>query len=118
MPLKRLIASLALIAVISGCSIGSRTHDLDDVTKTEVIVLKKKPGQGPVYSLSVVGHGNINGNAEISLVLNGGPYKTEKLSGKVDFRWGGDWYSDQAEIRYIPGTVAGGSLSLKYKFND
>ena len=115
--MKRLIASIALVAVVSGCSLGSRTHSVADVTKPEAIVLKKKPGQGPVYSFSVVGHGKINGNAEISLILNGGPYKTEKLSGKVDFRWGGDWYSDQAEIRYAPGTVTGGTVRLKYKFN-
>ncbi len=116
--MKRLITSIALVAFMSGCSIGSRTHEVADVTKAEVIVLKKKPGRGPVYSLSVSGHGKIDGNAEISLILNGGPYKTEKLSGKVDFRWGGDWYSDQAEIRYASGTVTGGTVRLKYKFND
>ena len=116
--MKILMTSIALVAVISGCSLGSRTHNLADVTKPEAIVLKKKPGQGPVYSFSVVGHGKINGNAEISLILNGGPYKTEKLSDKVNFRWGGDWYSDQAEIRYAPGTITGGTVRLKYKFND
>ena len=116
--MKRLITSIALVAVISGCSIGSRTHDVADVKKAEVIVLTKKPGQGAVHSLSVVGHGEIDGNATISLILHGGPYKTEDLSGKVEFRWGGDWYSDQAEVRYTSGTVAGGKLRLKYKFNE
>jgi hypothetical protein len=116
--MKRLIALLIVTGLLAGCGPGMQRHDVADVTKAEVIVLKKAPQQGAVYSLTVVGHGKIDGNAEISLILNGGPYKTEKLSGKVDFRWGGDWYSDQAEIRYTPGTVGGGSLSLKYKFND
>ena len=112
-PLALLIAT----GLLAGCSVGSRKHEVADVTKTEVIVLAKKLGQGPVHSLSVVGLGKIDGNAEISLILHGGPYKTEKMSGKVTFRWGGDWYSDQAEIKYTPGTVTGGTLRLKYKFN-
>jgi len=116
--MKRLITSIALVAFISGCTIGSSTHEFADVTKAEAIVLRKKPEQGLVYSLSISGHGKIDGNAEISLILNGAPYKTEKLTGKIDFRWGGDWYYNQAEIRYNPGLVTGGNLRLKYKFNN
>jgi hypothetical protein len=113
-----MIALLIATGLLAGCSIGTRSYEVTDVTKAEVITMKKKPEQDPVYSLSVVGYGRIDGNAEISLILNGSPYKTEKLSGRIYFRWGGDWYADQAEIRYTPGTVAGGSLNLKYKFND
>jgi len=91
---------------------------LADVIKSETIVLKKSAGQGAIHSLSVIGSGELHGDAEIILILNGGPYKTEKLSGKVDFRWGGDWYSDEAEIRYTPTSVTGGSLKLKYDFSD
>lgn len=115
--MNKLIICFAVAILLSGCG-GSRTHDIVDVKKAEVIVLKKKPGQGPIHSLSVSGHGKIDGNAEISLILNSGPYKTEKLTGNVNFRWGGDWYSDQAEIRYNPGMVTGGNLRLTYKFNN
>lgn len=101
-----------------GCGVGTRTHNVSDITKSETIVLKKNPGQGPVYSLTVKGVGRIDGQAEILLILNTGPYKTEKLSGSVNFRWGGDWYSDTAEIRYAPSSVTGGVLRIKYKFND
>jgi len=116
--MKRLITCLALAALLSGCGIGSRTHDVVDVTKSETIVLKKNPRQGLIHSLSVSGHGKISGKAEIVLILNAGPYKTKQLFGSVDFRWGGDWYSDQAEIRYTPISVTGGSLKLRYTFND
>ena len=107
-----------MVMLVAGCGIGGRTHDVADVTKPETIVLKKNAGQGAIHSFSVIGSGEMRGNAEITIILNGGPYKTEKLSGKVDFRWGGDWYSDQAEIRYTPTSVTGGSLKLKYEFNN
>ena len=116
--MKKVITCFAMVALIAGCGIGGRTHDVADVTKPETIVLKKNAGQGAIYSFSVIGSGEIHGSAEISLILNGGPYKTEKLSGKVDFHWGGDWYTDQAEVRYTPTSVTSGSLKLKYEFSD
>ena len=116
--MKRLIALLIAMGLLVGCDIGTRKYEVADVTKPDIIFLKTKPRQSPVYSLDVVGHGKIDGNAEISLILDGAPHKTEKLSDKIDFRWGGDWYSDQVEIRYTPATVTGGSLNLRYKFND
>ncbi len=116
--MKKLITCFAMVALVAGCGIGGRTHDVADVKKPETILLQKSAGQGVIYSLSVIGSGEIHGNAEIILILNGGHYKTEKLSGKVEFRWGGDWYSDQAEIRYTPTSVTGGRLRLKYEFGD
>ncbi len=115
--MKKLFVCIAVTVLLSGCG-GTRTCDVSYVTKAETIVLKKASGQGPVHSLSVIGSGVLQGDAEISLILNGCSYKTEKLSGKVDFRWRGDWYSDQAEIRYTPTSVNGGSLKLKYEFSD
>jgi hypothetical protein len=116
--MNKLINCLAIVALVAGCGSDVRSHDQADVTKPATIILKKNAEQGAVHSLSVVGSGELDGNAEITLILNGEPYKTETLSGKVDFRWRGDWYSDQAEIRYTPASVTGGSLKLKYEFND
>jgi hypothetical protein len=118
MKMMKLLICLVLTALVSGCGAETRTVEVTDVTKSETIALKKDPGQGAIHSLTVKGKGRIDGNAEIVLILNGGPYRTERLSGRVDFRWGGDWYSDQAEIRYRPTSPTGGSLSLEYKFND
>lgn len=114
--LKILIYALLTILAL-GCETGTRTFDISDITKSETIILEKDPGQGTIYSLTVNGEGRIEGKAEIALILNGDPYKTERLSGTVDFQWGGDWYSDQAEIRYSPKSTTGGSLRLRYKFN-
>lgn len=118
MNMLKVLICVLLTALVSGCGTGTRTFDVPDVTKSETIILKKNPGQAAIYSLTVKGEGRIDGNAEIVLILNAEPYKTERLSGPVDFRWGGDWYSDQAEIRYRPMSTTAGSLRLKYQFND
>jgi len=110
--------SFILLILLAGCDVVSRSHVLADVTKSEVITLMKKPRQGAIHSFSITGTGNIEGSAEISLMLNGKPYKTEILYGRVDFQWSGDWYSDEARIIYTPKSVSGGNLKLKYKFRD
>jgi hypothetical protein len=116
---KYTIVLLAGMIICSLCSCGftRMTYDVKDVTRPETITLRNAPGGGPVYSLSIVGQGELEGNATITLVLNGEPYKRERLSGKVQFRWDGDWYSDEAKIIYEPSAVRAGRLSLKYAFN-
>lgn len=114
--MKRLTTVIALAVLASGCD--TKTRNIADVNNSETIILDKQAGQGPIHSITISGSGRLKGEAEISLILNGGPYKKEHLSGAVDFRWGGDWYSDQAEIRYTPISATGGKLKLKYKFND
>ena len=106
-----------VVAAISGCT-GSRNLDIVDVAKTETILPRKTPEQGPIHSLFVTGSGAILGEAEFILVFNDGAYMTEKLSGEVAFQWKGDWYSDQVEIVYASISVTGGRLDLKYAFSD
>ncbi len=115
--MKKTFAFVLLVVVI-GCGVVKQTHSVADVTKPETITLKKQSSQGSIHSMSVVGKGHLDGTAEIVLILNGKPYKTEHLSGDVDFQWGGDWYSDSAKIEYKPSSVKNGHLSLQYKFED
>ena len=114
--MKIYITVIALAILASGC--GTKARNIADVSKGETIILEKQAGQGPIHGITISGSGRLKGEAEITLILNGGPCKTEHLSGAVDFRWGGDWYSDQAEIRYTPISATSGKLKLKYKFND
>lgn len=95
-----------------------QTYKVSDVTEPETIIVHKKKTQGNVHGITILGKGNLEGEATISLILNGAPYKKEYLSGNVDFKWGGDWYSDSAEIRYTPIEVTSGSLKLKCQFAD
>jgi hypothetical protein len=94
-----------------------RSVKVVDVQKEEVVILKNSHSTNHVYGISIRGTGNIDGEASISLILNGEPYKTEMLKGKVRFDWGGDWYSDTAEIRYKPNNVNSGELLIEYKFS-
>ncbi len=112
-----LLAAL-LMGLIRGCGLIHRTQSVADVTKAETITLKKNTGQGHISSFTITCSGEIQGTAEISLMENGKAYRTEKLSGPVNFKWGGEWYSDTADIRYEPKSVTGGNLRLEYRFKD
>lgn len=112
------IAILIALAFLMGCGGNKQTYNVADVTKSETIELKKASSQGNIHSITVVGKGRIDGAAEIVLILNGKPYKTESILGDVNFSWGGDWYSDYAKIDYKPSSVKSGNLSLQYEFND
>ena len=117
--MMKIILTVLIIGVLAA-SCGSRTYEVSDLTKPNTIVLRKKPCQEAttIHSISVRRSGKINGTAKINLILNGVPYKTEILSGSVIFQWDGDWYYDKAEIQYIPESVTGGNLKLRYEFYD
>jgi hypothetical protein len=109
---------LCAYLALSGCSRVDREVSVRDVTKSETIVLRKKPGQGPIYAISIVGSGSISGDAEFQLILNGAVYQKKGITGRSSFEFGGDWYSDEAELRYVPKHVSDGNLMLKYSFYD
>jgi hypothetical protein len=115
LPLILIISAL----VFAGCSYSDREVSVKDVTKNETIILRKRPSQGWISSVSgihVTGDGWIDGKAEVHLFMNGAVYKKEEISGKVSFEWDGDWYADQAEVRYVSDAAVGGTITLKYEF--
>ncbi len=63
-------------------------------------------------------YGKLDGEAKLILMLNGAPYKTASMKGKVDFTWGGDWYADTMELTYQPSNVMSGQLVIDYTFSD
>jgi hypothetical protein len=87
-----------------------------DVCQAETLVIGKKTGNNTITGFRISGTGEIDGEAAISLLLGGEPYRVEKLSGKVEFKWGGDWYADTARIRYEPVNVRSGKVVLRYEF--
>ena len=115
--MKVLLSVLTITALaFVGCSSSPREVSVKDVTKSETIILKKRPTQGTISGLRVIGGGSIDGKAEVHLILNGAVYKKEVISGSVSFDWDGDWYADLAKVRYLPGTARGGAVTLKYQF--
>jgi hypothetical protein len=89
---------------------------VDDARKAEVLILGAKSGNPYTHGVSIRGSGDIDGEATMSLMLNGEPYKVTKLRGRIDFEWGGDWYAETAEIRYEPVKVRSGKVVLHYRF--
>jgi len=137
--MKTILTTLMVLALATGCGSRNQTHTIADVTKPETIILKKAASLDAIHYINIVGKGTLEGAAEITLILNGKPYRTEKLSGTVDFQWSGEWYSDSATIEYkvimspVPekvkfgewigmdlytSSVKSGSLNLQYHFKD
>jgi hypothetical protein len=111
-----LLVVLCLIDTHS--AISWQTVQIKDATKSETIVLRKWGHQRAIYAMEVNISGRIKGRARVQLILHSDPYKEEQLSGKVHVIWGGDWYSDEAEIRYQPEDVDSGELKIRYRFID
>ncbi len=114
---SQLLGIVVLSLLVGACTNYDHSVKVTDIRKEEVIILRNTNNPEPVYGISIRGSGNIDGEATVSLILNGEAYKTEKLKGRVSFKWGGDWYSDTAEIRYKPNNVNSGELVIEYKFS-
>jgi hypothetical protein len=91
---------------------------ISDVRQCETLVLGTKTGNPYTHGITIRGSGEIDGDATISLLLNGEQYKVAKLNGRIDFAWGGDWYSETAEVRYKPTSVRAGKVVLHYRFHQ
>jgi len=113
---KLCIGTIVFSLLVNGCTNYDGSVQVADIRKEETIILKNTRKPGYVYSIHISGSGNVDGDASVSLILNGEPYKTEKLKGTANFQWSGDWYSDTAEIRYQPGNVNSGNLVINYSF--
>ncbi len=114
----RFVLLFLVCTFVAGCSMNQGRVSVADCTRAETLTLKKAPGQGSVHALSITGSGAVQGKAEIQLILNGSVYKRHDLDGSVRFEWNGDWYSDEAEVRYLPHSVSTGSVTLTYGFRD
>ena len=89
---------------------------ITDSSKPAELTLHPKHHATRVTALHVEARGKLDGEAEITLLLNGQPYKTERLNGPVKFSWRVDWYSTEAVVRYTPLTARDGSITLRYHF--
>ena len=108
---------LALLAVLGGLVACSENQSASVTNTSEPAIIKLTSQAGKqVVSLQVIGSGSIDGSAEIALVLDGKPYRSQHLKGNVSFTWADDWYSPLAEIHYRPTKVQGGRVDLQYRF--
>ena len=108
-----------LCGLLAGCWLYfPNAQFIDDVTKPANITLNApRDLQKRIVSIHIRGTGAVVGTAQIELMLNGSPYRTEKLAGPISFDWSGDWYSPTAEIRYQPIDAKDGKIALQYRFD-
>ena len=111
-------ALLCLGIVLTGCGCSKRTVEIKDVAKPEVLVLRKKPSQGPIHRLEMNASVDLDGEARIQLIEDGAVYKEELIKGRSTFQWAGDWYADQVEVRFLPISASKGSVVFTYDFKD
>lgn len=120
MPKKLTFTLLVIqfVLILTSCTKYDQRLEIADLKKSQVLLLHKKPSQKNINSMGIHCYGQLKGETELVLMLNGAPYKTEHMKGKVNFTWGGDWYSDSMELRYQPSNTTSGQLVLDYTFAD
>ena len=111
-------ALIATTFVLCSCGTYDQEISISDVGNAQVIVLRAAPGASAVHSLSVRCHGKLDGAASFTLMLDGKPYKSEKVRGPFSFTWGGDWYAPEARLEYRPDQVRSGDITIEYHFSS
>ena len=79
-------------------------------------LLKPDNKSNHVIGLNLLITGSIDGQASFSLMQDGKPYRTAEVTGDFNIKWGNDWYSETAEIKYSPKNVKAGSGVINYRF--
>lgn len=82
------------------CTKYDQQTEITNLKEPQTIILHKKAYQKEIVSMALRCYGIIDGEAQLSLMLNGKRYKTETMKGNINIKWGGDWYSDSMELRY------------------
>ncbi len=117
-----MIRNILLIPVLAVLLLSCVKYDqklvIKDLKTEQLITLHKKQGQRNICSMGIRGSGRIEGRARMVLMLNGAPYKTADISGKISFTWGGDWYADSMKLHYQPLEVRSGELIIEYFFGE
>jgi PhoPQ-activated pathogenicity-related protein len=116
----RIIAIVLVVVVLATTIVAlwiqpASVH-IADSSKPADLKLLARHSVEKVTTLHVEGRGKIDGAGEFTLLLNGQPYKTERVNGPVKFTWRVDWYSPDAVVRYTPLTARSGSITLRYHF--
>jgi hypothetical protein len=114
----KLAISLFLILSLASCTTRTQLHQLSDLSDNQQLLLRKRLVRQPTYGLLVLGKGYINGEARISLLLDGKVYQTKVVSGNVKFQWRENWRDSRAILRYQPRSVTDGNLRFSVTFMD
>lgn len=116
----RLLTSLGflLLLALAGCRKADPTISVTDTGQAERLSIGKIAGQGSIKELRLRIEGQLNGTAQLVVIMEGQPFHVFTLSDSVDLTWEDRWPHDRARLAYSPGTATGGSLRIKYRFVD
>lgn len=113
----RVFTAFLLIALYGACS-ASRFESrlIADPARAETLVFKTP--RSNVHAIVISASGSIDGRAEVQLILNGSVYQRKDVTGKFETEFLGDWYSQEAEVRYAPQNVTKGEVAIKVRFRS
>lgn len=111
----RLLACFSLFFLIS-CNDSYRmtTMSYENLTQSQTFTLTSKCG-AQVIAIEIEGDGISKGNPVINLMLNDEEYKSLVLGSEFQFTWSGDWYSEEAIVRYKANSDSKTNLTLSYR---
>ena len=66
---KFVLIFVVLLGVLSGCNLHEQQIEVVDVAKEEILILKKEKGQEHIHRLDIKIVGELDGDAEMSLIL-------------------------------------------------
>ncbi|MFT6221512.1 MAG: hypothetical protein ACJA0C_000915 [Candidatus Endobugula sp.] len=104
-----------LIIILSSCSWFGDEYILDLSTSTRFILQSNGSEFPSGYTLRAEGYSTADG--VIELMLNDTVYKAERVTGEVDFKWSGDWYSQDMKLVYRLQKSGKGTLKITYKID-
>jgi hypothetical protein len=111
----RVLVYLFLFCLIAcGENYQMATIHNGNLEKSHTFTLTSKCGE-QVVAIKIEGYGNSEGSSAIHLILNNEEYKSKVLNGKFRFTWSGDWYSDEAIVRYVANSASAVNLKLDYR---
>ncbi|GAB1488166.1 hypothetical protein MASR2M8_06110 [Opitutaceae bacterium] len=117
-PLLKFLSLTAALLLLAGCREPDPHIMVTDVTQAERLSIGKIAGTGTVKQLRLHIEGQLNGSAQLTVLMEGQPYHVFNLSDAVDLTWSDKWPHDRARLAYTPGMVTSGSLRIKYRFVD
>ena len=98
---------------LSSCDYSDEEYVLD-LSKTSTFVLNAVNTE-PVSEFRLHAKGSSSAEGVLELLLEDTIYKTQKISGNVNFKWGGDWYHPNMKLIYRIQKNGKGTLKIKYK---
>lgn len=100
---------------LSSCGFVSDEYVLDLSTSTSFTLSSKDEKFPSSFRFHAKGYSSAGGVLE--LLLDGVVYKSQRITEKVEFEWGGDWYHPDMEFIYRLEKKGNGTLKIKYKIS-